>query len=74
MMAPEPSIEPAAPTELGLERQVELVGQEPRRRAAAGHERLQLVAVADAAAELVAVEQVAERGGAVDDLVTHRAA
>ena len=35
--------------ELALERQVELVGHEPRRRAAAGHERLELVAVADAA-------------------------
>ena len=54
--------------ERALERDVELVGDEPRRRAAAGHERLQLVVVADALAELLAVDQVAERRGAVDDL------
>ena len=41
----------------------------PWSRTAAGHERLEFVAVADALAELVAVEQVAERCRAVDDLV-----
>ena len=59
---------PCGADELALERQVELLGREPRRRTATGHERLELVAVADALAELVAVQQIAERGGAVDDL------
>ena len=67
--APEPSIDPADAGGAALERDVELVGQEPRCRTATGHERLELVAVADALAELVAVDQVAERGRAVDDLV-----
>ena len=66
--APEPSIEPAAPTGWPSNGRSSWSGGEPRRRSAAGHERLQLVAVADALAELVAVEQVAERGRAVDDL------
>ena len=59
---------PGRADELVLVRQVELVGEEPRRRAAAGDERLELVVVANALAELLAVDHLAERRRAVDDL------
>jgi hypothetical protein len=51
-MAPEPSIEPALSTGRLVERQVEVLLEEPRRRRAAGDERLELRPSADAAAVL----------------------
>ena len=56
-----------------FEGQIELIGKEPRCRTTTGHERLQFVAVANATAELVAVQEIAERRGAVDDFVHARA-
>src|SRR5581483_5191807 len=53
----------------GLERQVEVLLEEPRRRRAAGDERLEALAVADAAAIDRRLDQVAEGRDAELDLV-----
>ena len=55
-----------------FKRNIELVGDEPRGRAAARNERLEFVVVANALAEVVSVDQITERGRAVDDLVDAR--
>ena len=54
--------------QLVLEGKVELIRYEPRSGPATGYERLEHVVVADSSAELLVVEELAERRRAVDDL------
>ena len=59
---PEPSMEPASRHLVLPQGEVDLVGTEPRGGHAAGDERLQLTAVADAAAQDRGVDEVVEGG------------